>query len=161
MKKTYIFIALIMLTNYTFASTEIWNVNHNWTNVIWNDGEEIYLDDGIDYIVKPVGKGHCLYHNGITPSSITLHSMNRSKNISGQFKINFISHIARWCGYHYSSQDFEVHSLKNPSLSATFQWYSPYAKRSRIRVLNDPHHILTIINEFDSILIGKPDTPPE
>lgn len=152
MKKTYIFIALIMLTNYTFAKKETLYVNHKADS-------GAFLDDGIDYIVKPIGNGHCLYPNGTTPRSLTIHSITWSA-IGGQFQINFISHIARWCGYHTSSQDFEVHSLNGPSVSATFQWYSPCGKNSRMRVLNDPHHIVKG-KSFNSIVVGKSASSPK
>ena len=150
MKKIYIFIVLIMLTNYAFASKEIWYVIHH---VSWDRSRQRYFDDGNDYTVKPVGNGYCLYRNGTTPRSITFHSRNWSKPV-GQFKINYISDIFYGCGYKHSSQNFEVHSLNNPSLSATFQWYSPYAKSSRIVVINDPDHIVTA-GPFGFVDIGK------
>ena len=155
MKKIYTFIVpviLTILTNYTFAIKETWHVDHNET---CDKSTGVCWDDGVDYIVKPVGNGYCLYHNGTTPRSIAIHSvMEYEKKTSGEFQINFISYIFKKCGSEHSSQDFEVRRLKDNSLAATFQWYSPYAKTSYIKAINDPDHIVSQ-EAFGIFVVGK------
>ncbi|WP_330926553.1 hypothetical protein [Candidatus Sororendozoicomonas aggregata] len=152
MKKIHAFIAIIMLTNYTFASKETWKVVHNAS---W-DGTSHYVDDGYDYVVKPVGNGYCLNYETM-PRNLTVHAGNPPETSVGAFSIDFTSDIFFKCGYEHSSQDFEVHSLTYPRMSATFQWYSPYAKSSRIKVVNDQDHIVMTVKDRapNTIYIGK------
>ncbi|WP_330926556.1 hypothetical protein [Candidatus Sororendozoicomonas aggregata] len=155
MKRICAFIALIMLANYAFAKLEIWKVVHNET---WSKSG--MLDDGNEYVVKPVGNGHCL-HLETMPGRVMAHVGNKLGE--GIFVIDFLGNIFCKCGYEHSSQDFEVHSLTDHSLSATFQWYSPYGKKSHIRALNDPHHIVMAVTgpRPRTIYIGKWVDPPE
>ncbi|WP_330926555.1 hypothetical protein [Candidatus Sororendozoicomonas aggregata] len=162
MKKIYTFIVLILLASYTFAKTETWMVRHNMSTSMDASGAK-YFDDGNDYIVKPVGNGHCL-SGGTKPDKTTIYGIRLHQAPTyGQFKMTFKGGIFAGCGYKHSSQDFEVHSLNNPSLWATFQWYSPWAKSSRIRVLDDPHHIVMAVTgpARRTIYIGKWVDPSE
>ena len=152
MKKIYTLLIFTFLINCAYAKTQTWSVIHTYSRVGDHD-----VDDGTDYIIKPVGNGFCLDpDHPTTPSSITIRH-GALGALAGKFKINYIGNIFKKCGYEHSSQDFEVHSLTNPSISATFEWYSPYSTPSYIKVLNDPHHIfLSGVDPLQQqIYIGK------
>ena len=155
MKKIHTLIIFIILINCASAKTEYWTVVHTAST---DSSQTHFFDDGTAYIVKPVGNGYCLDSDyPTTPSSITVDPGYFPETSAGDFKITFIGNIFKTCGYEHSSQDFEVHSLSNPSISATFEWYSPYAKSSYIKVLNDPNHIVMAVTGPmpQEIYIGK------